>query len=93
MPNHGYADNDDSREPQGQHDLGRQRNSCYDAYGLIRPGLVSDQPNRADVANIMSDSEGDVFFKQNVNYPVDGDAGDMGRNYLPAAYPAYVQAK
>ena len=95
MANNGYPDNDGSRDPSGQHDEGRQRVTCYDVFPLIRPANLVDAQSNADNANIASDSLGDrgPGRRLDPNYPIDGDAGQQGTPYVPAAYPSYVSAK
>lgn len=90
MANDGYPDDDGSRTPDGQHDLGRRRVSCYDTAKMLKGPTVADYlANRLPI-NGRTDSTGDCPLIEPV-YPVDGDANSTGR-YNPAAYPSYTSA-
>lgn len=88
MANAGYPDDDGSRTPAGQHDLGRQRVSMRDVCATTMPAVVGEMAAHGDRINGQSTSGGDTFLAAPC-YPVDGDAGAGGR-YTPADYPAGV---
>lgn len=88
MPNHGYPDDDGSRTPSGQHDEGRQRNSCYDTRKFLIPSTQADYLRDNTKDNGRSDSSGDVHGPA-WRGTHDGDSNAGGR-FLPAAYPAGV---
>lgn len=91
MPNAGYPDDDGSRTPSGQHDEGRQRQSCYDGGKFLRAAVISDMEPDGDCFNNQTCSTGDVFAAR-PRYPVDGDANTTPGRAL-GAYPSYVSAK
>lgn len=89
MANATYPDDDGSRSPQGAHDEGRQRVSCYNVAWKMRPPSVADMATNADPLNDMTDSMGDRSVP-NHGWAVDGDAGGLGHNYVPADYPTSI---
>lgn len=88
MPNAGYPDDDGSRTPSGQHDLGRQRVSMCDGSAWLRAAVISDMEPGGDHNNNQTDSAGDTFAAR-PRYPVDGDANTTPGRAL-AAYPSYT---
>lgn len=89
MPNHGYPDNDGSRDAQGAHDEGWQRVSCYPCQNMMTPPTVRDMAGNRDPLNVVSDSGGDRSVP-NHGWRVDGNAGEPGHDYIPAAYPTAI---
>lgn len=87
MPNTGYPDDDGSRDPQGQHDEGRQRVTCFDTQRMMTPATVADYGRNNDpLENVCySTHEGTM---PPAKIPIDGDANATG-HYDVAAYPAY----
>lgn len=85
MPNAGYPDDDGSRTPSGQHDLGRQRESCYDVASMMTPATIADHLNGRFPVNNRTDSSGDLPAP-NDRWAVDGNSNSRG-NFTPAAYP------
>lgn len=88
MPNAGYPDDDGSRDPAGQHDLGRQRVSCYDMQAKMTPATVADYMRNHDPVVNRSTSAGDETMPP-ARIPIDGDANSDG-DYNVAAYPSYT---
>lgn len=86
MPNHGYPDNDGSREPQGRHDEGWQRVTCYPAENMMTPPTVADMATNKDPLNVYSCSDGDESVP-NRGWRVDGNSNASNHPYIPAAYP------
>lgn len=89
MANATYPDDDGSRSPQGAHDEGRQRVSLCNMQARMRPPTVADMATNADPLNNMSDSMGDRSVP-NHGWAVDGNAGEDGHRYIPAAYPTAI---
>lgn len=82
MTNRGYPDDDGSRTPSGQHDLGRQRNSCYPAQNLSAPTTVAEMMTNRDSKNVYSTSAGDLSAP-NGHWAVDGRASAGTAAYPP----------
>lgn len=90
MPNRGYPDDDGSRAPAGQHDEGRQRNSCYDVQGMMTPASVADYGRNIDPIINRTTSEGQQTMPP-MRAPIDGNSNTDG-DYNVAAYPSYTSS-
>lgn len=89
MANRGYPDDDGSRDPQGRHDEGWQRDSICD----VRAKTVAqnvDEMQVGDRVNGFTTLDG-VECETPYYGPVDGDANTTPGRAL-AAYPAFVSA-
>lgn len=82
MPNAGYPDDDGSRAPSGQHDEGRQRNSCYPVANMMTPATIADMATNRDPLNVRTCSDGD-YTVPNHGWPVDGRASAGTAAYPP----------
>lgn len=89
MANHGYPDDDGSREAQGQHDEGRQRVSCYDVQAMLTPATVADYMRNHDPVENMTTSAGDQTMPP-TRIPIDGNSNSDPDDYVVAAYPSYT---